>query len=65
VYGFDGYHIDHTAGADDNRIENGRILCIGCHKETPTYGIGLRALLDTLGKAPVPDTADCKRDPVR
>jgi hypothetical protein len=35
-----GYHIDHINGAHDDRISNGRVLCVGCHRETPSYGRG-------------------------
>lgn len=36
----DGYQIDHIAGAHDNRHQNGRVLCVPCHKSTPSYGNG-------------------------
>ena len=32
-------------------IDNGRTLCIGCHKTTDTYGYRTRKLLDTLPTA--------------
>jgi hypothetical protein len=52
--GLYGYQIDHIAGANDNSIANGRVLCIGCHKETPTYGVGLAGLVQLGPRSTLP-----------
>lgn len=51
-----GYQIDHILGAHDNSIQNGRLLCVPCHKRTPSYGsTSLAALLNPFTQwLPVP-----------
>ena len=53
-----GWQADHHHGAFSNSFSNLRIMCVDCHKMTPTYGrndatLGLGALA-TLGLPPSP-----------
>jgi hypothetical protein len=44
-----GYQFDHRTFAWDASLSNCRLLCIGCHKETPTYGSGFfKAIVEAM-----------------
>jgi 5-methylcytosine-specific restriction endonuclease McrA len=40
------WEADHIFPERGNGIENCRILCIECHKNTPTYGTGKTPAVD-------------------
>lgn len=48
-----GWQADHALGSWDNSLQNLRILCIACHKNTPSYGRNnpSRGLGDVIARA--------------
>jgi hypothetical protein len=44
----DGYQFDHRGPSWDDSLANCRLLCFGCHKETPSYGRGLAGVFEAM-----------------